>query len=532
MANSKRQKEAPVALRHIYIISDLHLGGAPPAKTLPDFQMCPPAARRRLARFIHHIRQAHRDETTELVINGDFVDFLAEEAVQDNTTSPATTTRQFEAFTANPHHAVHKFSRIVERTDHNAPSGERVFEALRAFVQQGHVLTILLGNHDIELSLPAVRRELMKVLTQGEPARVEFLYDGEAYVREDLIVEHGNRYDGWNAIAYGVLRAHRSADSRDESQQVSFFPPPGSRLVAEIMNPLKASFKFIDLLKPENQALIPVLTTLDPKKIRPLRTIVHTLPLLLEKTDLQPPAGGVPADAMYIADDQAGATPTLQGLTPAVYGDVIDQEIVRRSHELLAQAEADWPDNDADAEEEMHIADDRSGWKDRVRGVLALLRQILPVAHPTYDKLRTALLSYRQELRATFDLKQESPVYLKAASRLAAGRRTVVFGHTHLPKHIELPQGGFYFNSGTWCPIIQLPTDLYKLGQPDAIVLPALQQFVEDLAYNRMDNWCTLHTTFVKVTQGGGQTTGDLLEFREDGTIVPVKAIAIGELYG
>jgi UDP-2,3-diacylglucosamine pyrophosphatase LpxH len=519
-----------MASRHIYIISDLHLGGAPATQTRPDFQMCPPAARRRLARFIHHIRQAHQNDTTELVINGDFVDFLAEETIEGDTT--AITARQFEAFTVDPQHAVHKFSRIITRTDHDVPPGERVFEALRAFVQQNHVLTILLGNHDIELSLPAVRRELIQVLTQGEPARVEFLYDGEAYVRDDLIVEHGNRYDGWNAIAYGVLRAQRSTDSRGEARQVSFLPPPGSRLVTEIMNPLKAYFKFIDLLKPENEALIPVLTTLDPKTIRPLRTLVRTLPLLLAKAELQPPAGGVPADALYIADDQTTATPTLQGLAPAVYGDVIDQETVRRSQELLAQAEADWPAADDEAEEGMHIADDRSGWRDRARGVIALVRQVLPFASPTYARLRTALLSYRQEMHTTFDLRQESPIYLQAASRLAAGRRTVVFGHTHLPKCIAFPEGGFYFNSGTWCPIIQLPTDLYQPGQPDAVVLPALRQFVEDLIHNRTDHWSTLRTTFVKITQAGGQTRGELLEFCEDGTIVPVTNFAGGAHHG
>ena len=161
----------------------------------------------------------------------------------------------------------------------------------------------------------------------------------------------------------------------------------------------------------------------------------------------------------------------------------------------------------------MHIADDRSGWRDRARGVIALVRQVLPLSSPTYAKLRTALLAYRQELHATFDLQQESPIYLQAASRLAAGRRTVVFGHTHLPKCIELPEGGFYFNAGTWCPIILLPTDLYQPGQPDAAILPALRQFVEDLIHNRTGHWSTLRTTFVKVTQESGQTRGELLEF-------------------
>src|SRR5215472_3696215 len=41
--------------RRIFIISDLHLGGEPAVKGSAGFQMCPPYARRQLARFIHGV---------------------------------------------------------------------------------------------------------------------------------------------------------------------------------------------------------------------------------------------------------------------------------------------------------------------------------------------------------------------------------------------------------------------------------------------------------------------------------------------
>ena len=43
-------------------------------------------------------------------------------------------------------------------------------------------LTILLGNHDIELSYPRVRSALERVLGTEEGRGFRFVYDGEAYV--------------------------------------------------------------------------------------------------------------------------------------------------------------------------------------------------------------------------------------------------------------------------------------------------------------------------------------------------------------
>jgi UDP-2,3-diacylglucosamine pyrophosphatase LpxH len=234
--------------RHIFVISDLHLGGEPSSDRSVGFQMCPPRARRRLARFIDWVAKApapknENDPITELVINGDFLDFLAEQPFKPFTPGQA---------------AVDKLHQAISNIDSDISQEERVFEALHRLVDRGHNLTILIGNHDVELSLPPVRRALQDKITQGKPARIEFLYDGEAYVVGDLIIEHGNRYDGWNLVSQGQLRAYRAALSRSE-QTVNFVAPPGSFLVTNVMNTLKERYRFIDLLKPENEAVLPIL---------------------------------------------------------------------------------------------------------------------------------------------------------------------------------------------------------------------------------------------------------------------------------
>ena len=59
----------------------------------------------------------------------------------------------------------------------------------------------MLGNHDIEMSLPAVRSALAKRL-ESTGKKFAFIYDGEAHVRGGLLIEHGNRYDAFNVVDF------------------------------------------------------------------------------------------------------------------------------------------------------------------------------------------------------------------------------------------------------------------------------------------------------------------------------------------
>jgi UDP-2,3-diacylglucosamine pyrophosphatase LpxH len=504
--------------KHIYVISDLHLGGNPALPTESyetiSFQMCPFQARRRLAKFIHHLRAAHPGEDVHLVINGDFIDFLAEEA-QGSTSIP-----QFEAFTASSEDAVIKLDRVIKRTDEGAPQGERVFEALQVFLVEGHSLTIILGNHDLELSLPACRRRLISALTDDKPAKIELILDGEAFEHGDLIVEHGNRYDGWNAVAYGVLRAHRSRVSRHESPY-NFLPPPGSRLVSEIMNPkLKRRYRFIDLLKPENEALIPVLTALEPDLVSELSK-VFLASLYMEKRRIEPKSGKVPDNESYVAaglpTDDDGAIPVPED---DLFGDTLNRQTYDKTMRLLDAELNKWRIERVPEMEERVAAGLRGYW-DSARSLWQIRRETQE--DDRYIRLREAFIIHREEIGATFDIGKEAPLYLEAARRLSAGRRVVVFGHTHLPKHIQFQGGGLYLNTGTWCPIVQFPEDFYDKNLPDAEVIPGLKRFVDDLCCNRVEGWCLLQTTFAHIVFSEDHLEPRLCEFHDDGSVSELK---------
>ena len=174
----------------LYVVSDIHLGGEPGEEASPGFQICPQRNQVALADFIRKLPISSENSDVHLVLAGDIVDFLAE--------------KEFAAFTAIPDKALTKLKHIVRHS-------EPVWKALTDFVDNGNALTLMLGNHDIEMSLPDSRRFLMDLIGKG---RVSFIYDNEAFTLGPVLIEHGNRYDGWNAVAHGALRRARSRLSR------------------------------------------------------------------------------------------------------------------------------------------------------------------------------------------------------------------------------------------------------------------------------------------------------------------------------
>jgi UDP-2,3-diacylglucosamine pyrophosphatase LpxH len=204
--------------RQVYVISDLHLGGAqdPDNPAGRGFRIFTRTAK--LASFLDALAgKPPEGPRVELVINGDFVDFLAE---------PDPDTGSWTALKADPGAAVEVLTRIA------GPDREGVvFQALSRFLGRGHRLTLLLGNHDVELSFPAVRRTLERLLGVDGRQDFCFLYDGEAYVIGNALIEHGNRYDQFNTNDYDALRRVRSLQSR--RQEV----PRASRLTAPLSRP-------------------------------------------------------------------------------------------------------------------------------------------------------------------------------------------------------------------------------------------------------------------------------------------------------
>ncbi|MEZ4469132.1 MAG: hypothetical protein R3F43_33025, partial [bacterium] len=207
-------------MRIVTVISDLHLGGRFGHGDDRGFRMMTrPDA---LAAYIRSLARG-----SELVINGDFVDFLAEEGVEGAGWTP---------FVADQAAVVERLATLMGAplaAGEAPPAGRSpdalVFDALADHLTAGGELTLLLGNHDLELGLPAARGAVVERLGPGG-GRTRFVLDGEAYLVGDALIEHGNRYDGFNVVNQDAFRQLRSLLSRGhwpaDAQRISAFEAP------------------------------------------------------------------------------------------------------------------------------------------------------------------------------------------------------------------------------------------------------------------------------------------------------------------
>src|SRR5262249_44068929 len=163
---------------------------------------------------------------------------------------------EWTPFRARPGEALAAFREVVQRD-------RELFTALRALLAAGKRLTLVLGNHDLELCLPDVRASLEAELG---PGNLRFLDDGQAYGLGDVLVDHGNLFDPANAVDHDRLRLVRALYSRGWFEDLGklFTPPAGSKLVAQVINPIKLDYGFIDLLKPQSETSLALLLAIEP----------------------------------------------------------------------------------------------------------------------------------------------------------------------------------------------------------------------------------------------------------------------------
>jgi UDP-2,3-diacylglucosamine pyrophosphatase LpxH len=469
--------------RRVFVISDLHLGGRPRSESTLGFQIC--NAYRELVEFVDWIRsQREGDCELELVVNGDIVDFLAE----DDFDAAGV---QAEPWTGDDDAAVLKFDRIVARTRGDSERG--FFDALRDFVKDGHRVTFILGNHDVELSLPAVRRRLESIVGFE---RVRFVYDGEAYSIGRVLIEHGNRYDRWNILDFDQLREERSVRSRGLPRHADalFRPPSGTLLVTWFMNPLKARYRFIDLLKPETGAVLPLLLALEPDLDLGLRALLKVAPIVRGVAARHHGKDGMPARAGELGGPGGSRRPIS-------LDELLAEELGAEDARLFEDPSAAAQDGELGGASDLWraLVDNAV----RLRALGESLSHLVAIRNAATDDHRRARLSAALTALASkdrsFELTHEAANYLDAAGTLCRTGRfdVVVFGHTHLPKQVDLSESigrqATYLNTGTWADVIRL----------DHLPRPIDNGFIDAVQTNQLDEYTVRYLTYAEIVLEG-----------------------------
>lgn len=474
-------------MKEVFVISDLHVGGAAPkGNETRGFQICTKTDT--LADFIYRLAD-RKDAYIELVINGDTVDFLAE--------------RSFAAFTPNPAAAVAKLRQITDRE-------YQFFDSLKALLEAGHGLTVLLGNHDIELALPDVRAFFEQTI--GAAGRnYRFIGNGEAYIiGTEVLIEHGNRYDEWNAVDYAALQELAINQSRREKDN-PFQPPKGSRMVEEVINPIKEKYRFIDLLKPETGAVMPILLALEPnyrKNISKILSIYWKLNTKQYSDSVQSVVAsrnlGLPEDR-EVTDEELGDRLIEQELTKMLKEDA-EVEAFKESAGI-AQTTA--------TEKGNLPVGERGFFSTAVSFVDLLFRN----NKSDIDKRLPALYQALSALQTdrSFDPSRENlKEYLTAAQNLANnGFKYILFGHTHFARKVALKTPGtYYFNSGTWADLMQIPANLLA-AETESTAFPLLRSFMIDIMGNNIDQHVVFKPTYIhiKLNKAGRVSSIDLKEY-------------------
>ncbi len=419
----------------LYVISDLHLGG------MPGSQIFDSGAA--LVRLVEHLRTGRpADREVALVINGDFVDFLAERP----------------AAYFDPGGAVQKLNRIAD----DKPAFAPVFVALKKFVgTKCRSLVVTLGNHDLELALPWVRNHLLGLLSGNNEAargRITLALDGSGFLCRvggaTVLCLHGNEVDAWNHADHETIR-RIGRDVQQGHPVGPWIPNAGTQLVVDVINGIKDRYPFVDLLKPEARAVVPTLLALAPDQRDRVAGITASVRRLA--WDAARRATG------FLAEQENGTagTPSAsssgeQWVEPG--GDLVTH-LSRSGREAYADALLMGTEERLSANVQPLALVARDSHAEYL-GVVSSFRSAVR-GRGRVEVLREALQDLGGD--TSFEPDVEDETYRRLDAQVGGGIDFLLSGHTHLERALPRKRArGYYFNSGTWVRRIRLTRNMLE----------------------------------------------------------------------
>lgn len=415
--------------RTIVVISDLHIG----AGTLDDFDV---AIELELVAFLTVLSKSSTQ--IELVINGDFLNFVQSDPWNDPDLRAPSVDHHFLCFSQ---------SQSMSKLDSILDGHPNVFTALGNFLRENtaHRLVLLPGNHDPDLFWPDIRSALRTVLERSarSPLGDRLRFHLEEVYRPpwapSVWIEHGHQHDPCNNFFFGDKSFWSTASSPifvDSLGEERLMECVGTRFLNKYLNHLDDAYPFVDNVKPFSRFL-----------------------KSFGVSALAPGYGPVTAAAAvwgmlkYIASTVKKSTGDLLGIQTRVPPSAA--AVVAAGWELLSQAEREVfiarlrsKGIRVDASLPILLADQRSA-----ELILDALADDLQLAS-ALPQPSSALLGIGGG-GATLTLAggyiaDESAELIRAARRALrdAGASAVIMGHTHEPK--DHPHGLSYVNTGSW----------------------------------------------------------------------------------
>jgi UDP-2,3-diacylglucosamine pyrophosphatase LpxH len=226
--------------KRLVTISDLHIS----AKSLDDFDG---EIESKFGDFLSELGSG--PEQVELVINGDFLDFV-QAPPYEGAALEAVSSAEGLALFFNENQSLEKLQAIYA-----AHPG--VFVALQKFLAANPVneITLLPGNHDADLFWRTVQSNLRERIGSSDPGRcrihLERVYQPISF--PGVWIEHGHQFDQINSFFFGNFECWSAQNPPifvDERGQSRLLACLGTRFMIRFLNRLDRDYPFVDNVKP------------------------------------------------------------------------------------------------------------------------------------------------------------------------------------------------------------------------------------------------------------------------------------------
>jgi UDP-2,3-diacylglucosamine pyrophosphatase LpxH len=403
----------------VIVLSDLHVSAGP----LDDFDA---ELEKHFCDFLATLGQ--RRTPVELVINGDFLDFVQAPRWEGADLSSTSADGLDLCFTEQQ--SLDKLKAIHGQHP-------RLFDALGEFVRarQGNTLVILPGNHDPDFfwdgvwqSFKALVCDPMKAEARRIKVHLDVVYRPDAF--PSVWIEHGHQYDFLNSFVVNGRPCWSKASPpifEDREGKRRLLECTGTRFLIRYLNRLDKDYPYVDNVKPFGRFLSIFNASVSSPKYGPGRALnalgdllVYLINTLKRK----------PGDLLGLTDGTGPqARPMLVRLAQSLPPERA-QDLQRRL------AERGFPEFEVPLA--MYVSKEVNAEK-----LLDFL-----VSHP--DLCEALARGRGDELALGKGFTVDETKVLKGAARrrlTEKGVKAVVMGHTHeVVRPGELP----YFNTGCW----------------------------------------------------------------------------------
>ena len=221
------------AKKTVLVISDLHLGAGyffqGQVNNLEDFNFD-----QELVQFFQYYSSGdYKGQEVEVIINGDFIDFLAVPYVS-----------YFDDKFWSAKASVEKLKIVID-------AHEEVFSEMKRFIgQENKKITYMIGNHDAELQMKNVAKELINFFDQSSSFLLIGFDQPEYRPIEGVVIQHGHSHDLPNDITL------EDNFAKDDDGEEFFIPPWGSYYVARVINRFKVERRHVASVRPIKRFII------------------------------------------------------------------------------------------------------------------------------------------------------------------------------------------------------------------------------------------------------------------------------------